>query len=53
MKQYMIIFKNKEGKRVYLYANEECFEDAYRVAKKLPTSAQRFRTYNNKRTYIA
>lgn len=33
MKQYMIIFKNKEGKRVYLYANEECFEDAYRVAK--------------------
>ena len=32
MKQYMITFQNKKGKRVYLYTSEECFGDAYRAA---------------------
>ena len=33
MKQYMITFQNKKGERVYLFANEKTFADAYRSAK--------------------
>lgn len=32
MKQYMITFQNKKGERIYLFANEKTFADAYRSA---------------------
>ena len=32
MKQYMIIFQNKKGERICLFAHEKTFADAYRKA---------------------
>lgn len=32
MKQYMITFQNKKEERVYLFAHEKTFADAYRSA---------------------